>query len=444
MKFLDYREEDFNEKLDELLNYESPDRNPEIVKAVSKIIEAVRKEGDKALLRFARKLDKAHISRTNIEVGHEEIESAITHIPSEVLASLQKARDRIRAYHERQLSAWSLDKGFSFADELGVKMGQIVKPMERVGIYVPGGKASYPSSVLMSAVPAKVAGVKEVIMVSPQKEGEFNPYLLASARLAGVDRIFRVGGAHAIAGLAYGTESLPRVDKIVGPGNAYVTCAKRLLFGVVDIDMIAGPTEVVVLSDGSSIPQFVAADLLSQAEHDEDARAVFITTQEWEAKAVHDEVICQLETMERKEIAQKSISNRGAVVLVANTEQGVEIVNRIAPEHLEILCQDYDKLINSVKSAGAVFLGLMTPEPFGDYIAGSNHILPTGGCARFRSPLGVYDFLKRISFIEASREALLELSDDTIRLAKLEGLFAHAHAVEVRSEKERDNNDQNR
>lgn len=444
MKFLDYRAEDFNEKLEELLKYESPDRNPDVVKTVSRIVEAVKKEGDKALLRYARKFDDAHITRRNIEVTQEEIEAVVTQVPAELLASLQRADDRIRAYHEKQLSSWLLDKGFSFSDELGVKMGQIVKPLERVGIYVPGGKASYPSSVLMSAVPAKVAGVREVIMVSPQKEGEFNPYLLAAARLAGVDRIFRVGGAHAVAGLAYGTESLPRVDKIVGPGNAYVTAAKRLLFGVVDIDMIAGPTEVVVLSDGCSNPAFAAADLLSQAEHDEDARAIFITTQEWEANAVRDEVLCQLETMERREIAEKSIANHGAVVFVPDIEKAVEIVNRIAPEHLEILCKDYNEVLKSVKSAGAVFLGQMTPEAFGDYIAGSNHILPTGGSARFSSPLGVYDFFKRMSVIEASAEALLELSEDTIRLAKLEGLTAHAHAVDVRSKKEKQENDQNR
>lgn len=435
MRLLDHREKDFNEKLEELLKYLSPDRDPTIVKSVSRIVEAVKKEGDKALLRYARKFDNTHIKIANIEVSREEIESALAQVPAEVLASLQKADDRIKAYHEKQLQVWSLDKGFDFSDELGVKMGQIVKPMERVGIYVPGGKASYPSTVLMSAVPAKVAGVKEVIMVSPQKEREFNPYLLASAGLAGVDRIFRVGGAHAIAALAYGTESIPRVDKIVGPGNAYVTAAKRLLFGVVDIDMIAGPTEVVVISDGCSNPQLVAADLLSQAEHDEDARAIFITTQEWEAKAVCDEVLCQIETTERKEIAEKAIANHGAAVLVSDIEKAVQIVNLIAPEHLEILCKDYQRVLNLVKSAGAVFLGQMTPEAFGDYIAGSNHILPTGGSARFRSPLGVYDFFKRISVIEAGSQALFNLSEDVIRLAKLEGLTAHAHAVEIRSKK---------
>ena len=336
-----------------------------------------------------------------------------------------------KSFHQEQKPT-----DFELTDEQGNHMGSRWTPVQRAGLYVPGGKAAYPSSVLMGAIPAKVAGVKKVIMVSPQREDKFHPYLLAAARLANVDRIFRVGGAHAVAAMAYGTETIPRVDKIVGPGNAYVTAAKRMVFGAVDIDMIAGPTEIVIISDGSANPAFVAADLLSQAEHDEQASSIFITTREWEAKAVLDEVVCQLDGMERKDIAQKSIDGNGASILVSDLDKAVNIVNRVAPEHLELMCRDPRKVFEKIHSAGAVFIGPMTPEPFGDYIAGSNHILPTGGAARFRSPLGVYDFFKRTSVIEASAKALVELGGDVIRLAELEGLHAHANAIAIRLKKE--------
>ncbi len=440
MKLLDESAGDFLRQLEEVLNRPAPDREPEVVRAVTEIIEDVRTEGDEALFDYARKLDKIDLDASNIEVSKEEIEEAAGQVSPEILESLEKAYERIKAYHIRQLDHCRFES-FEFADSAGMTLGMRVEPLGRVGVYVPGGKAAYPSSVLMGVVPAKVAGVGEVIMVSPQRQGDFHPLLLAAAKLTGVDRIFRVGGAHAVAALAYGTESIPEVDIIVGPGNAYVACAKRMVYGAVDIDMVAGPSEILVISDGSANPAFVAADLLSQAEHDESARPIFVTTSQWEADAVIEEVNCQLELLERREIAREAVEDNGLVILVESLDRAVDVANRIAPEHLEIMCENPRSLLDRIRHAGAIFIGHITPEPVGDYIAGPNHILPTGGSARYGGPLGVYDFFRQSSVIEASKEAFLEMADDVVRMARAEELGAHAQAVLIRLEKEKPKNE---
>jgi len=440
VKLLDESAGDFLRQLEEVLNRPAPDREPEVVRAVTEIIEDVRTEGDEALFDYARKLDKIDLDASNIEVSKEEIEEAAGQVSPEILESLEKAYERIKAYHIRQLDHCRFES-FEFADSAGMTLGMRVEPLGRVGVYVPGGKAAYPSSVLMGVVPAKVAGVGEVIMVSPQRQGDFHPLLLAAAKLTGVDRIFRVGGAHAVAALAYGTESIPEVDIIVGPGNAYVACAKRMVYGAVDIDMVAGPSEILVISDGSANPAFVAADLLSQAEHDESARPIFVTTSQWEADAVIEEVNCQLELLERREIAREAVEDNGLVILVESLDRAVDVANRIAPEHLEIMCENPRSLLDRIRHAGAIFIGHITPEPVGDYIAGPNHILPTGGSARYGGPLGVYDFFRQSSVIEASKEAFLEMADDVVRMARAEELGAHAQAVLIRLEKEKPKNE---
>jgi len=440
MKLLDERNDDFLWQLDEMLKRNTPDREPEVERTVREIIEDVRTEGDEALFKYARKLDKTDIDASNVEVSKKEFETALAQVKPEIYSALERAYARIKAFHVRQLEHYC-PGGFEYKDAIGVKLGMKVEPMDRVGLYVPGGKAAYPSSVLMSAAPAKVAGVREVVMVSPQRSDFFHPNLLAAAKIAGVDRVFRVGGAQAIAALAYGTETVPRVDKIVGPGNAYVSCAKRLVYGLVGIDMVAGPSEILVIGDGSANPAFIAADLLSQAEHDESARAIFITTSEWEAKAVIEEVNCQLETLERKKIAQQSIEDNGVVILVGNLDRAATIANMLAPEHLEILCEHHHAVLGKIKNAGAIFLGRYSPEALGDYMAGPNHILPTGGSARFRGPLGVHDFFRHSSVIEASKKAFMELAKDVEEIARSEELNAHAHSVLIRAAKEKPKNE---
>jgi len=440
MKLLKENDENFIGQLKELLERPAADREPGVVRAVAEIVEDVREEGDEALFACARKLDKIDLDSSNVEVSREEIDAGAGQAPPEIQASLEKAHSRIKDFHQRQFEHCRFES-FEYTDSAGMTLGTRVEPLGRVGVYAPGGKAAYPSSVLMGVAPAKVAGVGEVIMVSPQRSGDFHPYLLAAAKLAGVDRIFRVGGAHAIAALAYGTESIPKVDKIVGPGNAYVACAKRLVYGAVDIDMVAGPSEILVISDGSSNPAFIAADLLSQAEHDETARPLFITTSEWEAEAVVEEVNCQLEVLKRNEIARVAVKENGVSMLVESLDRAVEIANLIAPEHLEIVCENPRALLDKIRHAGAIFIGYLSAEPLGDYIAGPNHILPTGGAARYRGPLGVDDFFRRSSVIEASREAFMELADDVVRLANAEELGAHAQAILIRLEKEKPNNE---
>ncbi|NOY54323.1 MAG: histidinol dehydrogenase, partial [Deltaproteobacteria bacterium] len=366
---------------------------------------------------------------TNLEFSHNERAEAAKGADTRTIEALEHAAGRIRRFHEKQReSTWSE------RDDDGVELGQIIRPLKRVGIYVPGGKASYPSSVLMNAVTAKVAGVSEIIMVTPTPNGEINPYVLAAARIAGVDRIFRIGGAQAVAALAYGTERIPQVDKIVGPGNIYVALAKKLVFGLVDIDMIAGPSEILVLADETADPGFIAADLLSQAEHDELAWPILVATSRSLIDAVEKAIEKQLEELPRREIARKSLDRFGSLIFVPNLEKGAEVANAIGPEHLEVMTAVPKEILGSLENAGAIFCGPFTPEPVGDYMAGPNHVLPTGGTSRFFSPLHVGDFYKRSSLLSFTEAGFRKIADDTIRLAELEGLPGHARSVRIRKD----------
>lgn len=400
-----------------------------VEETVRAILADVRTRGDLALFDYTARFDRLELTAGTVAVTRDEIEQALAMVEADDLAALRLAAQRIAAYHAKQKTETWLS-----TDEEDVLLGQLVRPLDRVGIYVPGGKAAYPSSVLMNAVPAKVAGVREVIMVVPMPDGEANPHVLAAAELAGVDRIFRVGGAQAVAALAYGTESIPRVDKITGPGNIYVATAKKMVFGQVDIDMIAGPSEILVLNDGSGDPAHLAADLLGQAEHDELASSVLITTDEAFAERVRQEVETQLEQLPRRSIARQAIERYGAVIVARDLDEAVAFSNRIAPEHLELAVAAPFELLPKIRHAGAIFLGHYTPEAAGDYLAGPNHTLPTGGTARFFSPLGVDDFVKKSSLISFSREGLQRLGPDIERIAGLEGLQAHARSVGIRLE----------
>lgn len=402
-----------------------------ILQTVEAILADVRERGDAALFEYTERFDRLKLDATTLEVSTAEIEQALAAVDRETLATLQLAADRIATFHRRQKEAtWLTD------DEPDIRLGQMVTPLDRVGIYVPGGKAAYPSSVLMNAVPAKVAGVGEIIMVVPMPDGVVNPYVLAAAHIAGVDRIFKIGGAQAVAALAYGTASIPKVDKITGPGNIYVATAKRLVFGTVDIDMIAGPSEILVINDGSGEPAHIAADLLSQAEHDELAASILITTDEAFGRQVVDELESQLVLLSRATIARQSINNYGAVIVARDLAEAAEFSNRIAPEHLELAVAEPFELLPQIRHAGAIFLGHNTPEAAGDYLAGPNHTLPTGGTARFFSPLGTDDFVKKSSLISFSKEGLERLGKSIVRIAELEGLEAHAKSVSIRLGKE--------
>lgn len=392
--------------------------------AVKEIIQRVQKEGDIAIIDYTKRFDGIELAPDTMEVPYEALEEAYDELEEDVKSALEIAHERIRRFHEKQL-----ERSF-FVEEDGIILGNKVLPLERVGIYVPGGKAVYPSTVLMNAVPAVVAGVEEVIMVSPKP----NKYTLAAAFIAGVSKVYQIGGAQAIAGLAFGTQSLPKVDKIVGPGNIYVALAKKLLYGVVDIDMIAGPSEILIIADGSTDPKWTACDLLSQAEHDELAGAFMITTDEEYAKEVAHWVEKLLEDFPRKEIAQRSVERFGTIFLVEDLYQACEVANHIAPEHLEVLTEEPFSLLPYIKHAGAIFLGKYATEPLGDYVLGPNHTLPTGGTARFFSPLGVYHFLKRSSVIYLSREGFEKVAEPAENIAKAEGLYAHFYAVRVRRE----------
>ncbi len=394
---------------------------------VAGIIADVRRRGDEALCEYTARFDRLELTPATLEVTSAEIEAALAAVEPEDLAVLRLAAERIAAFHARQKT----ETWLSTAEE-DVLLGQMVRPLDRVGIYVPGGKASYPSSVLMNAIPARVAGVGEVVMTVPMPGGEINPHVLAAAHLAGVDRIFKVGGAQAVAALAYGTQSVPRVDKITGPGNIYVATAKKLVFGQVDIDMIAGPSEILVISDGSGDPAHIAADLLSQAEHDELASSVLVTTDAAFGRRVQTSLEEQLARLSRREIARKSIDRYGAILVVADLEEAAAVSNRIAPEHLELAVAAPFELLPRIRHAGAIFLGHHTPEAAGDYLAGPNHTLPTGGTARFFSPLSVDDFVKKSSLISFSRQGLERLGKQIVRIAELEGLEAHARSVSVR------------
>jgi histidinol dehydrogenase len=398
-----------------------------ILQTVEEILADVRERGDAALCEYTERFDRLKIDATTLEVSGAEIEQALAVVDQGTLATLQLAADRIATFHRRQKEeTWMTD------DEPDIRLGQMVIPLDRVGIYVPGGKAAYPSSVLMNAVPAKVAGVGEIIMVVPMPDGVVNPYVLAAAHIAGVDRIFKIGGAQAVAALAYGTASIPKVDKITGPGNIYVATAKRLVFGTVDIDMIAGPSEILVINDGSGEAAHIAADLLSQAEHDELAASILITTDEAFGRRVADELENQLASLSRAAIARQSIENYGAIIVARDLFEAAEFSNRIAPEHLELAVAEPFELLPQIRHAGAVFLGHNTPEAAGDYLAGPNHTLPTGGTARFFSPLGTDDFVKKSSLICFSKEGLDRLGKSIVEIAELEGLEAHAKSVAIR------------
>lgn len=401
--------------------------SPELLSAVARIVKDVATSGDTALFKHTSKFDKYKLTPKTIEVSIKEKEEALAEVSPRDLEILKLAAARIEKYHCHQINQdWSLK------DEEGIELGQRVLPLQRVGIYAPGGKAFYPSTLLMAAIPAKIAGVKEIIIVTPAKDGKINPLIAAAADICGVKRIFKIGGAQAIAALAYGTKTVPRVDKIVGPGNAYVAAAKKLVFGQTGIDMIAGPSEILIIADKTANASFAAADMLSQAEHDEMAAAVLFTTSESFAQKVAQEIDEQMKTLERKKIIKKSLNNYGAIIITKDLNQAVELANDFAPEHLELMVENPAEILKQVQNAGSVFLGSYTPEALGDYLSGGNHILPTSGTARFSSPLGVYDFVKRMSVSSFTPEALAKLGSQTARFAEMEGLDAHANSVLVR------------
>ena len=395
---------------------------------VTDIIANVRRSGDKALLEYNLKFDKAELN--SLQVTKEEIEAAFAAVEPKFLAILEQAAENIRAFHSRQVR-----NSFVIAEKPGIVLGQKVTPIENVGIYVPGGTAAYPSTVLMDSIPAKIAGCSQIVMVTPPgSDGKINPVILAAAKIAGVDKIFKVGGAQAIAALAYGTESVPKVDKIVGPGNAFVAEAKKQVFGLVSIDMIAGPSEILVIADGKSNPAHVAADLLSQAEHDKLASAVLVTDSEALAQAVSEELERQIPLLPRAEIARASIDRGGKIIVAESLMSGIEIANEIAPEHLELMVDDPFSYLDAVKHAGSIFMGRNCPEALGDYFAGPNHTLPTSGTARFSSPLSVDDFVKKSQFTYYTADALSAVAESIDYFAGKEGLQAHGKSVMIRKE----------
>lgn len=434
MQIIKLTEESKKDLLDQLLK-RSPNHYGEFESSVADIIKTVREKGDEALFSYTEKFDHVSISKETISVTEEEIDEAYRSVDPELLAVIRKALVNIRSFHEKQRRTSWFD-----SREDGVILGQKITPLRRVGVYVPGGKAVYPSSVLMNIVPAKVAGVKEIVMTTPPgKDGKVSPNTLVAAKEAGADVICKVGGAQAIAALAFGTESIPRVDKIVGPGNIFVALAKKQVYGFVGIDSIAGPSEITVLADGKANAHEVAADLLSQAEHDEMASAILVTTSKELAEAVNREIDHYLTYLSRAEIIRKSLDNYGRILLVDSIEEGVDAVNEIAPEHLEIVTENPFDVMTRVRNAGAMFLGRYSSEPLGDYFAGPNHILPTNGTARFFSPLSVDDFVKKSSIVSYSEEALRAVHRDIETFAKAEGLTAHANSIAVRFEKENEN-----
>ena len=424
---LNISDKDFWQQLDEVLAWEQS-TDSAVVKTVTDILADVKKRGDAALLDYTRKFDRVDVaSAAELELGREQLQQAFDAIDDEQRSALEHAAARVRAYAERQkMESWS----YTEAD--GSVLGQKITPMDRAGLYVPGGKAAYPSSVLMNAIPAKVAEVPELIMVVPTPGGETNDLVLAAAAISGVDRVFTIGGAQAVAALAYGTETVPRVDIITGPGNSYVATAKRMVYGVVGIDMIAGPSEILVVCDGKTSPDWIAMDLFSQAEHDEEAQSILVSPDAEFIAAVKTSINKLIEEMPRKEIIQKSLENRAAFIQVSNMEQAIEVANHIAPEHLELSVENAEDWAQKIRHAGAIFMGRYTAEALGDYCAGPNHVLPTSGTARFSSPLGVYDFQKRSSLIGCSARGASDLGKCASILAHGEGLVAHARSAEYR------------
>lgn len=427
MQFLDIHDPDFEQQFAAILA-RGEETGREVEQVVLDIIADVRQRGDEALLDYTRRFDRLAVdSVAALQVSDDEFDYAFAKVAADELAALKLAVERVARFHEKQKQETWLS-----TNEPDILLGQMITPLERVGIYVPGGKASYPSSVIMNAVPARVAGVGEIVMVAPTPGGEINPHVLVAARLAGVDRVFRLGGAQAVAALAYGTATVPRVDKITGPGNIYVATAKKLVFGQVGIDMIAGPSEILVINDGSGNPAHLAADLLSQAEHDELASSILITTDRGFGERVAAEVERQLAALSRETIARKSWETYGAVIVAGTLEEAISFSNRIAPEHLELAVANPFGILPLIRNAGAIFLGHFTPEAAGDYLAGPNHTLPTGGTARFFSPLSVDDFVKKSSLVYFSEGGLNRLGREIVRIAELEGLEAHGKSVSVR------------
>jgi histidinol dehydrogenase len=427
LRRLNAADADFSRHLDHLLSWESVS-DDSVNQRVLEIIKAVRERGDAALVEYTQRFDGLQVaSMADLILPRERLEEALTRITPEQRQALETAADRVRSYHERQKQ-----DSWTYTEADGTVLGQKVTPLDRAGLYVPGGKASYPSSVLMNAIPAKVAGVPEVVMVVPTPRGEINEMVLAAAAIAGVDRVFCIGGAQAVAALAYGTESVPPVDKIVGPGNIYVATAKRHVFGKVGIDMIAGPSEILVVCDGQTDPDWIAMDLFSQAEHDEDAQAILVSPDAEFLDRVAASIEKLLPTLEREAIARTSIQGRGALIQVADMAEAIEVANRIAPEHLELSVENPEQYLPLIRHAGAIFMGRYTAEALGDYCAGPNHVLPTSGTARFSSPLGVYDFQKRSSIIHCSAEGASTLGKVASVLARGESLTAHARSAEYR------------
>ncbi|MFT2109790.1 histidinol dehydrogenase [Marinomonas sp. 2405UD68-3] len=417
----------FYETIDDLLAWDSVS-DDDVHTRVSQIISSVRKEGDKALIELTNRFDRRSVEYSSeLEINKAELQAAKLRVSPEIVSSLEAAAERIRIYHEKQVQA-----SWQYQESDGTVLGQKVTPLDRVGVYVPGGKAAYPSSVLMNVMPAKVAGVQEIIMVVPTPDGFVNDIVLAAAYIAGADRVFTVGGAQAIAALAYGTETIPKVDKIVGPGNIYVATAKKMVFGVVGIDMIAGPSEILVVCDGKTDPDWIAMDLFSQAEHDEDAQSILISPDEAFLEDVQRSMERLIETQSRKNIIMASLEGRGAFIHVADMDQAIEIANHVAAEHLELSIDNPEAWVDKIRHAGAIFMGRHTPEALGDYCAGPNHVLPTSGTARFSSPLGVYDFQKRSSLIYCSPEGASKLAKIASPLARGESLEAHALSAEYR------------
>lgn len=426
MKRLNSQDSDFQRQLDSLLS-SSDEPGDEITARVKTIIDNVRQRGDEALLEYTNQFDRRSAHMDELEISTATLDECLQQIPAEMRDALEEAARRVRNYHEKQKG-----ESWTYQDEDGTTLGQQVTPLDRVGVYVPGGKAAYPSSVIMNVIPAHVAGVPEIIMVVPTPDGEINPVVMAAARIAGVTKVFSVGGAQAVAALAYGTERVPKVDKIVGPGNIYVATAKRMVFGTVGIDMIAGPSEVLVVADGATDPDWVAMDLFAQAEHDEEASSLLVCTDENYLEEVYNSVQRLLPTMERASIIKASLEANGAMILVKDLKEAADVVNRVAPEHLELSVADPEAMLQDIRHAGAIFMGSYAAESLGDYCAGPNHVLPTARTARFSSPLGVYDFQKRSSIIFCSETSADNLAKTASVMARGEGLTAHARSAEYR------------
>jgi histidinol dehydrogenase len=429
MKIIDSQNNDINAELRRIIN-RGEAATEDVAATVREVVERVRREGDPAVLEYTEKFDKVKLTHKDMRISPEEIKEAYAHVDAKKVDALKLAARNIRAFHEKQkISSWVTQE----AD--GVILGNLARPIRSAGVYVPGGKACYPSSVLMNVIPAKTAGVEQLVMCCPAPGGILNPYILVAADIAGVSEIYKIGGAQAVAAMAYGTATIPKVDKIVGPGNIYVATAKRYVFGQVDIDMIAGPSEILIIADHTANPVFVASDLLSQAEHDELASSLLVTTSRELAEKVDAEIEKQLANLIRKDIARKAIDRFGAVVIVEDLHKAADVSNSIAPEHLELAVEQPFELLSKIKNAGAIFLGHYSPESVGDYVAGPNHVLPTGGTARFFSPLSTDSFMKKSSLIFYTQEGLDKVAEAVMQIADVEGLEAHGNTIKVRMAK---------